>query len=173
MGRIGEVFDLNTKRLGQKRDSEAFGRADQALRDALAAMAKARERELADPNLHAAQRKALESLCRHWPGLTIFVDQPEIPMDNNEAERRLRNPVLGRKNYYGSGSIWSGLLSMVLFTVLQKLLLNHINPKLFLLDYFEACARNGGRAPDNIDDFLPWNFSDEKKSQWKYAEQPP
>jgi transposase len=173
MGRIGEVFDLNAKRVGQKRDSKAFGRADQALRDALAAMAKACERELADPNLHAAQRKALESLCRHWPGLTIFVDHPEIPMDNNEAERRLRNPVLGRKNYYGSGSIWSGLLSMVLFTILQTLLINHINPKLFLLDYFEACARNGGRAPDNIDDFLPWNFSGEKKSKWKYAEQPP
>jgi len=32
-------------------------------------------------------------------------------MDNNEAERRLRNPVVGRKNYYGNGSVWSGVLS--------------------------------------------------------------
>ncbi len=173
VARIGQVFGLNAQRLGQTRDSEAFGRADQALRDALAAMAKVCERELADPALHAAQRKALKSLCKHWAGLTIFVDHPEIPMDNNEAERRLRNPVLGRKNYYGSGSIWSGLLSMVLFTIFQTLLINHINPKLFLLDYFETCAQNGGRAPENIEDFLPWKLSEQQKSRWNYPEQPP
>ena len=28
-------------------------------------------------------------------------------MDNNTAERILRNPAVGRKNYYGSGSVWS------------------------------------------------------------------
>ncbi len=36
----------------------------------------------------------------HWQGLTIFVDHPHIPMDNNAAERGLRGSVLGRKNYY-------------------------------------------------------------------------
>ena len=33
-------------------------------------------------------------------------------MDNNYGERQLRNPVVGRKNYYGSGSFWSAALTV-------------------------------------------------------------
>ena len=40
----------------------------------------------------------------HWSGLTVFVDHPWVPMDNNVAERAARLPVVGRKNFYGSGS---------------------------------------------------------------------
>ena len=36
-------------------------------------------------------------------------------MDNNTAERTLRNPVVGRKNYYGSGSVWSAHLAARMF----------------------------------------------------------
>ena len=79
---------------------------------------------------------------------------------NNESERRLRFAVVGRKNYYGSGSIWSGQLSAALFTILQTLLVNNVNPKPWLRAYFQACAENGGRAPENVDDFLAWNLSE-------------
>jgi transposase len=47
----------------------------------------------------------LKSFATHWEGLMVFVDHPQIPMDNNGSERTLRNPVVGRKNYYGSGAI--------------------------------------------------------------------
>ena len=40
-------------------------------------------------------------------------------MDNNAAERALRGPVVGRKNYYGSGSRWSARLAAVVFSILQ------------------------------------------------------
>ena len=43
--------------------------------------------------------KVLESLGNHWTGLTVFVEHPEVPMDNNTAERSERGPVVGRKNY--------------------------------------------------------------------------
>jgi hypothetical protein len=95
-------------------------------------------------------------------------------MDNNEAERRLRNPIVGRKNYYGSGSVWSGRLSAMLFTLLQTLLINHIDPKKFLLAYFQACAHHGGRAPRNMAAWLPWNLTADQKAAWRYPkEQPP
>ena len=98
------------------------------------------------------------------------MDHPDIPMDNNESERRLRNPVVGRKNYYGSGSIWSGTLATACFTIFRTLILNGIDPQKFLVAYFEACAQNGGRAPENLDDFLPWNLSEEQKAAWRYPE---
>jgi len=109
----------------------------------------------------------------HWQGATLFVDHPEVPMDNNESERRLRNPVIGRKNYYGSGALWSGSLAAMMFTIFQTLLLNHIDPQTFLLAYFEACAQNCGCVPENINEFLPWNLPEQKKILWRYPKQPP
>ena len=49
------------------------------------------------------QKKVLQSLLDHWPGLILFLDHPEVPLDNNRAENTLRTPVTGRKNYYGLG----------------------------------------------------------------------
>lgn len=170
-GRINNLFAVNARRM--KADPDAFLFEDNALRGALAGMAAAGEKELGDPALHPAQKKALTSLRNHWDGLTLFVSNPAIPMDNNEAERRLRNPVTGRKNYYGSGALWSGRLAASAFTIFQTCLLNNINPHKFLLGYLEACAANGGLAPRDIESFLPWNLAAEKKAAWRYPEMPP
>ena len=51
------------------------------------------------------------------------MDHPEIPMDNNTAERGLRRSVVGRKNYYGSGAVWSEELAADLFTIFGTLIL--------------------------------------------------
>ena len=50
-------------------------------------------------HLHQAKRPILESLHNHWGGLTVFLTRPEVALDNNSAERPLRTPVVGRKNY--------------------------------------------------------------------------
>ena len=149
--RIDALFAQNAKRLAVLDKSDEFIVEDQLLRDQVDSMKETLEVELATDKLHSMQRKTLASLRNHWEGLTIFVDHPEVPMDNNEAERGLRNPVVGRKNYYGSGSIWSGTLSAMLFTIFQTLLQNQINPSKYLFAYFEACAKNGGKPPENIE----------------------
>lgn len=170
--RIGEIYGQNDRRLSVLEDPEAFEAEDQKLRQLLDEMKRIRDAELEDETLHKRQRKALSSLCEHWEGLLIFVDHPEIPMDNNEAERRLRTPVVGRKNYYGAGAIWSGVLSAVLFTLFETMLMNDIDPHQFLMAYLKACAENGGQVPENIEDFLPWNLSEERKGKWRYPKQP-
>ena len=43
--------------------------------------------------------KILISLKNHWEGLSVFVDHPEVSMDNNPGEKSIRNPVTGRKNF--------------------------------------------------------------------------
>jgi len=171
--RVDELFELNAKRLELRGMPKAFRAQHRALQEAVADMARARDRELGQADLHPAQRKALESLRAHWKGLILFVEHPDIPMDNNEAERRLRNPIVGRKNYYGSGSVWSGTLSAVLFTLFQTLLMNQVDPRQFLLAYFEACAQAGGRAPADARRWLPWNLAEENKAAWRHPKQPP
>jgi transposase len=95
--------------------------------------------------------------------LTRFVDDPRIPMDNNASERRLRGPALGRKNYYGSHAEWSGQLAMMLFSVFATLEKWDINPRTWLRSYLDACAAAGGKAPSDIQPFLPWNMSKEER----------
>lgn len=167
--RIDHLFRLNAGRLAASSDVKTFSHKDTQLANALACMAQRRDRELAKASLHPVQRKVLKSLANHWDGLTIFRERHDIPMDNNEAERCLRNPVVGRKNYYGSGSVWSGQLSATLFTIFQTLLTNRLSPIKFLSAYFQACAYNRGQPPKNIDGFLPWNLSTEQKVAWCYS----
>ena len=80
-------------------------------------------------------------------------------MDNNTAERGLRPCVIGRKNYYGSGAVWSAHLAATLFTIFETLKLKHINLHTWLLAYFYECAFIGGKAPNDIDKYLPWNMT--------------
>ena len=80
-------------------------------------MAEQRAVALADPVLAAPAVKVLESMQTHWDGLTVFVDHPWIPMDNNTAEPGMRGPVVGRKNFYGSGSQWSGQLAAGMYSL--------------------------------------------------------
>ena len=122
-------------------------------------------------DLDDAKRRVLTSLVQHWQGLTVFVDHPEVSMDNNPAERTIRNPVTGRKNYYGSGSIWSAQLAAVMFSLFQTVELWQLNPRHWLQEYLKACAHQGGSAPADLTPFLPWHMSEEQRR--KLARPPP
>jgi transposase len=121
------------------------------------------ERRLGE--LHMAQRQVLASLQDHWQGLTVFVTHPEVPMDNNTAEQAIRNPVTGRKNYYGSGSIWSAELAAAMFSLFQTVELWQINTRHWLQEYLAACAHQGGTAPEDLTPFLPWRMSEDRRRQ--------
>jgi len=102
---------------------------------------------------------------RHWDGLTLFLTDPRIPLDNNRAERLLRNAVILRKNSYGSGAEWAGHLAAKMFSIYQTWLINGLDPEALLLDYFNECSKPG-RPPPNTSNFLPWTMSAEKKAQF-------
>jgi transposase len=160
--RIGMLYHLNKQRMKASGRAQ-FAVCDARLRTHLALMAQQCAADLADPQLHPAARKCLESLQRHWQGLTVFVEHCEVEMDNNRAERALRNAVCGRKSFYGSGAIWSAELAASLFTLFMTLVQCwKINPRRWLTEYLQACADNGGRAPADLSSFLPWQLSPER-----------
>jgi transposase len=166
VGLIRELYQLNDKRVEVIEQPQEFAQADQQVRQHVSKMEKQAEAELAEPQLHLAQKAVLESMGNHWTGLTVFVEHPEVPMDNNTAERAERGPVVGRKNYYGSGALWSGQLAAMLFSLFQTLALWNINPRLWLQEYLQACAQAGGQAPQDVGPFMPWNLSEQKRKEW-------
>jgi transposase len=164
--RIGQIYQRNEARLAVREEPEKFAVADAQLRAAVTALGAQGEAELADPAVHPARRRVLESLGEHWTGLTVFVEHPEVPMDNNTAERAQRGPVVGRKNYYGSGAVWAGRLAAMLFSLLQTLSLWQLNPRAWLTAYLTACAEAGGEVPAEVERFLPWNLREEDCRRW-------
>ena len=176
--RIAKLYELNDQRLTlaksqncpeslpapfveldpERMSSSGYAQADEALHHALGEMAQRCAQELAQKHLSRLRRKVLASLQAHWSGLTLFADHPQIPMDNNGAERAIRPGALGRKNYYGSASRWSAQLLAMMLTLLQTLVLHNINPRTYLTGYLQACALNGSKAPEQLEGWLPWNF---------------
>src|SRR6266536_1336111 len=67
--------------------------------------------------LHPAAVKVIATLSNEWDGLARHQDLPQLPLDNNTAERALRTPVIGRKNFYGSGAEWAAHLAADVWTV--------------------------------------------------------
>jgi transposase len=165
LGRIRALYRHDRRRRGTPADSAEFTTADAELRQTIAAMEAQAAAELADPKLPTPCRKVLTSLQEHWTGLTRFLEDRRIPLDNNASERRARGPALGRKNDYGSGAIWSGRLAAMLFSLFATLNLAKINVRTWLTWYLESCAENGGRVPLDIDPFLPWKMPVEKRRE--------
>ena len=155
---IGKLYRLNSLRLAAPQRSAEQATAHSALRQALDAMASRRDSALADIVLAEPAAKVLHSMHGHWPGLTVFVDHPGVPMDNNVAERDVRLAVVGRKNFYGSGSLWSGQLAATMYSLLMTARLWGLNARTWLSQYLQACADNGNQALSlpQLDAFLPW-----------------
>jgi transposase len=118
--------------------------------------------------LHPAAAKVLATLDREWDGLARHREYPELPLDNNTAERALRGPVVGRKNYYGSGSVISAQLASRVFTITATAERAGLNPLAYLTAYLQECARAGGTAPtgEELTRFLPWAVSTQDRTAW-------
>jgi transposase/uncharacterized coiled-coil protein SlyX len=108
--------------------------------------------------LHPAAAKVIATLSNEWDGLARHQELPQLPLDNNTAERALRTPVIGRKNFYGSGAEWAAHLAADVWTVTATAARHGIEPLGLLTGYLHECARNGGAAPAGagLDPFLPW-----------------
>lgn len=166
---IGELYHLNKLRLHHwdkdqplNRQSQAFNQHQQALLTKLSNMQEQRDTCLQQADLDEIQKAVLTSLKNHWSGLILFSEHPQIAMDNNLAERGVRNPVTARHRFYGSGCVWSAELAAFMFTLLQTYVLWGINPRHLMTCYLTACADNGGRVPTDLAAFLPWEMTSQR-----------
>ncbi|MBC8282361.1 MAG: IS66 family transposase [Nitrospinae bacterium] len=160
--RIATLYHLNKERLLFDSESDAFSIANAKLCEAMALLKETYLDQLKNLDLPESCQKVLISLNNHWSGLILFMYYWWIPMDNNLGENAIRNPVVGRKGYYGSGSVWSAELTAFMFTIYATLSLWKINQKKWTTNFLTECASLGGKPPTNIDAYLPWKMTDEQ-----------
>ena len=88
--------------------------------------------------------KAVRYMLDRWDGLTRFVDDPRVPLDNNAAERALRGPVVGRKNHYGSRSLRGTQVAALFYTLCETAKLAGVDPHAYLLRALYAAIEQPG-----------------------------
>jgi transposase len=76
--------------------------------------------------------KAMNYFLKNYPAFTRFLENPDLPIDNNSQERLMRNPVIGRKTWYGTHSKRGAETAAVLFSLAQSCKLNKINPREYI-----------------------------------------
>lgn len=88
--------------------------------------------------------KAVRYLQTYWTGLTRFLEDPHIPLDNNLAERELRGVVVGRKNHYGSRSKAGTEVAAILYSLVETAKLTGAEPRAYLLQATRAALEEPG-----------------------------
>ena len=168
--RIASIYRLNEARLAHydpviKRQTPAFDAAQGALKEALDGLFAEAARELAGLPDQARQGRALRSLLNHREGLSVFVDRPQVPLDNNRAERFLRGPAIGRRLSFGSDSEDGARFTAIMYSVVGTLSMNGIDILSWLDTWLAACAENDRKPPDDLSPWLPWSMSEERRRE--------
>jgi hypothetical protein len=110
-GQIGTLYHLHQTWCRAPVGSPERADTEQQLRHHLAVMQTRWTQEIGDPAVPEGARQALALMARQWDRLTHFLAYPTLPLDNNAAERSLRTPVVGRKNFQGSRAPWAARLA--------------------------------------------------------------
>jgi len=162
--KIANLYHINNERVKYNSPDPLFKEYDEKLKVNIGKINSLINMEYNHPK----QNDIMKSMKQHWKGLTLFVDHPQIPMDNNLAERMLRPMVIGRKNYWGNHSLWAGELTCAMFSIIQTCLMHEISPRAYLNYYFEECAKKGITSNEaEIGQFLPSKLSEDlKKELW-------
>lgn len=90
--------------------------------------------------------KALSYMLNLRQGLTVYLSDPLIPIDNNASERALRGAVLGRKNHLGSRSRRGTEVAAICYTLMESAKLADVDPAAYLLAVAEEAIRTPGAA---------------------------
>ena len=131
LARIAVIFQVNTVRLmhydpALERQTSMFDALQDALAAAVEALFRQAQTERDALPEGAREAKVLRSLIRHREGLSVFVDHPQVPMDNSEAERRFRDPVIGRRLSFGSDSEAGAAFTAIMYSLIGTLAMNGI-----------------------------------------------
>jgi transposase len=98
--------------------------------------------------------KAISYLLNHWPKLTLFLEQPGAPLDNNIVERALKKAILNRKNALFYKTLNGAGVGDLFMSLIHSCELNGANP----FDYLIALLRHVEELKQNPSEWMPWNY---------------
>jgi transposase len=103
----------------------------------------------------SAVAKPIDYMLRRWNRFAAFLEDGNICLSNNAAERALRGFALGRKAWLFAGSDRGAERAAAMATLITTAKLNDIDPQAWLSD---VLARIAGMPQGRLAELLPWNW---------------
>ena len=153
--RIAALFAIEGGIRGQPPDQRVAARQEYA-RPLLDELKVFLDTSLNQISGKSALAQAIRYTLSRWKALTRYLSDGRLEMSNNAAERAMKPPVLGRKNYLFCGSDAGGQRAACMYTILESAKMNGVNPQAYLADVLNRIADHPIRQ---IDDLLPWRWS--------------
>lgn len=99
--------------------------------------------------------KAIQYSLNQWDSLTYYVQNGEVAIDNNGAERRIKPFAIGRKNWLFMGSPEGAKAAATLYSLIETAKLNDVNPEGYLKFLLEHTIDANDTAL--MEKLMPWN----------------
>jgi hypothetical protein len=110
------------------------------------------EERKAEPNSGLGQ--AISYLLKHWQKLTLFLEKPGVPLDNNIVERALKKAILHRKNSLFYKTRKGAQMGDLFMSLIHTCELNGVNA----FDYLTELQRHVEELKQNPSAWMPWNY---------------
>jgi transposase len=100
----------------------------------------------------SATAKAIDYSLGRWAALTRYIEDGDLPADNNHIENRIRPVALGRSNWLFAGSLRAGQRAAAIMSLIQTAKLNGHDPYRYLKDVLERLPT---QPASRIEELLP------------------
>ena len=104
----------------------------------------------------SATAKAIDYSLKRWDALTRFLEDGDLPIDNNWVENRIRPIALGRQNWLFAGSLRAGKRAAAAMSLIHSAKLNGHDPYVYLRDLLDRLPTH---PASRIDELLPHRWS--------------
>jgi transposase len=141
---LGELQPDERKRMRQKRS--------RPVADALHQWLTQQRQKVPDGS---ATAKAIDYSLKRWRALTRFIDDGELPPDNNWVENQIRPIAIGRSNWLFAGSLRAGQRAAAIMSLVHSARLNGHEPHAYLRDVLE---RLPAQPASRIGELLPHHW---------------
>lgn len=101
---------------------------------ALMQQVSAKDEQLARAARDAAHKQALLYSLRRWAALVRYIDDGDLPIDNNWVENQIRPIALGRSNWLFAGSLRAGQRAAAVMSLLHSARVNGHDPYTYIKD---------------------------------------
>jgi len=148
---LGKVYDIEREVKDATADERKAVRQQRTrpIMDALHQWMTLQRQQVPDSS---ATAKALDYSLRRWQALTRFVDDGQLPVDNNWIENQIRPIAIGRNNWLFAGSLRAGQRAAAIMSLVQSARMNGHDPYQYLKD---VLARLPTHKASRIGELLP------------------
>ena len=100
----------------------------------------------------SATARAIDYSLKRWAALVRFIDDGDLPIDNNWVENQIRPIAIGRNNWLFAGSLRAGKRAAAVMSLVHSARLNGHEPYAYLRDVLERLPTH---PASRIQDLLP------------------